>query len=72
MLLADEEIDVFGDGEQRRDFTYVDDAVDAFLLAAARDEARGAGLQPRRRGTSRLRELAEMLIGSHGERVATG
>ena len=32
---------VFGDGAQRRDFNYVDDAVAAFLLAAARDEATG-------------------------------
>ena len=39
--LADEELLVYGDGSQRRDLTYVDDAVAAFLLAAARDEAVG-------------------------------
>jgi nucleoside-diphosphate-sugar epimerase len=33
---------VFGDGEQSRDFTYVDDAVDANLLAAAADGVSGA------------------------------
>ena len=32
-VLDDEEIQLFGDGRQRRDFTYVDDAVEAFLLA---------------------------------------
>ena len=32
---------VFGDGSQRRDFTYVDDAVDAFLLAGPAREADG-------------------------------
>ena len=32
---------IFGDGAQRRDFNYVDDAVRAFLLAAASDEANG-------------------------------
>jgi len=37
-LLEGEAIEVWG-GEQLRDFTYVDDAVEAFLLAAARDEA---------------------------------
>lgn len=34
-------IDVFGDGRQRRDLTYVDDAVEAMLLAAAKPEANG-------------------------------
>ena len=34
------ELVIYGDGEQRRDFNYVDDAVRAFLLAAARAERR--------------------------------
>ena len=34
-------IELFGDGEQRRDFTYVDDAVEALLLAATRPAAIG-------------------------------
>jgi UDP-glucose 4-epimerase len=41
-LVRDEEIKVFGDGHQRRDFTYVDDAVRAFLLAASSVQAPGA------------------------------
>lgn len=36
-----EEIQLFGDGSQLRDFTYVDDAVDLFLLAGSADEANG-------------------------------
>ena len=32
-----EEIQLFGDGEQKRDFDYVDDVVDAFLRAGALD-----------------------------------
>jgi nucleoside-diphosphate-sugar epimerase len=32
---------VYGDGSQLRDLTYVDDAVDAFLLTADRDESDG-------------------------------
>ena len=35
-VLRDEPIPVYGDGEQTRDFTYVDDAVEANVLAAAR------------------------------------
>ena len=62
-LLEGETIKVFGDGEQLRDFNYVDDAVEAFLLAAARDEARRPGLQPRRRrGRSACKDLAELLV----------
>jgi UDP-glucose 4-epimerase len=39
-LLADEPCTVFGDGEQTRDFVYVDDVVDSFARAAER----GGGL----------------------------
>jgi UDP-glucose 4-epimerase len=40
LLLAGKPCTVFGDGEQTRDFVYVDDAVDAFVRAADR----GSGL----------------------------
>lgn len=36
-----ETIRIFGDGKQVRDMNYVDDVVDAFLLAAASDKANG-------------------------------
>jgi nucleoside-diphosphate-sugar epimerase len=36
-ILNDEEIAVFGDGSQTRDFTYVDDAVEANIFAANND-----------------------------------
>jgi len=36
-ILNNEEIAVFGDGTQTRDFTFVDDAVEANLLAAEND-----------------------------------
>ena len=39
--LEDQELLVYGDGAQRRDLTYVDDAVDAFLATAASDDANG-------------------------------
>jgi UDP-glucose 4-epimerase len=37
-LLADEPCTVFGDGEQTRDFVFVDDVVDAFVRAAERGD----------------------------------
>lgn len=38
-ILADEPIKIYGDGSQRRDFTYIDDAVDMTLLAGIKPEA---------------------------------
>jgi UDP-glucose 4-epimerase len=40
-LLEGKPIQVFGDGTQRRDYNYVDDVVNALLLAATRSEAEG-------------------------------
>ncbi|HWX23658.1 MAG TPA: NAD-dependent epimerase/dehydratase family protein, partial [Vicinamibacteria bacterium] len=39
--LLGEEIQIFGSGEQTRDFDYVDDVVDAFLRAGASDASDG-------------------------------
>lgn len=39
--LSEKTIEVFGDGSQRRDLTFVDDVVDAMLAAAARRETNG-------------------------------
>ena len=44
LAVQGEPIRVFGDGSQLRDFTYVSDAVDAFLRAALVDEAYGRPL----------------------------
>src|SRR3954463_11770304 len=42
--LEGQDLQVFGDGKQLRDFTYVSDAVDAFLAAALTEEAFGKAL----------------------------
>src|SRR5919202_2073142 len=57
-----EEITIFGDGSQLRDFTYVDDAVEAFLLAGANDAANGQTFNVGAIEPVSLRELAELLI----------
>jgi UDP-glucose 4-epimerase len=64
-ILSGEPIEVWG-GEQLRDFTYVDDAVEAFLLAACRPEALGeifniGGTEP-----VNLKQLAELLVAANG------
>jgi UDP-glucose 4-epimerase len=51
LAMDDQEIRVFGDGSQMRDFVYVDDAADAFLRAGASDACDGevfnvGGLEP--------------------------
>ncbi|MHA2039641.1 MAG: NAD-dependent epimerase/dehydratase family protein, partial [Promethearchaeota archaeon] len=40
-ILSGEDIKVFGDGKQLRDFNYVEDVVDAFLISAASKDAYG-------------------------------
>lgn len=40
-VLDGEEIQIFGDGQQKRDMIYVDDVVEAFLLAGMDDRANG-------------------------------
>jgi UDP-glucose 4-epimerase len=41
LAIENQTIQIYGDGSQRRDFVYVDDAVDAFLRAGASDACNG-------------------------------
>lgn len=65
-VLSGKEITVYGDGTQRRDFNYVDDAVRAFLLAAVRPEARGQVFNLGSDEVVSLGELADLLIEVNG------
>ncbi len=60
-LLQGEPIEVW-DGEQRRDFTFVDDVVEAFLAAATNDAAVGRVFNVGGDGPISLHSLAELLI----------
>ncbi|MDP2137975.1 MAG: NAD-dependent epimerase/dehydratase family protein [Candidatus Didemnitutus sp.] len=64
-VLSGEPFEVWG-GEQSRDFTYVDDAVQAFLLAAAKRAAVGAVYNLG--GTERitLLDLADLVVAAAG------
>jgi UDP-glucose 4-epimerase len=62
LAIEDREIQIYGDGSQRRDFVYVDDAADAFLRAGADDTCNGqvlnvGGLEP-----VAHRDLVQLLI----------
>src|SRR5437867_1233615 len=66
LVLENNEIQIFGDGTQLRDFVYVDDAVDAFLRAGADEASNGeafnvGGLEP-----IRHRDLVELMIRTAG------
>ena len=53
---------IFGDGEQKRDFNYVDDVVDALVLAATRDEAIGKIYNLGSKEVVSLNQLAELVV----------
>jgi UDP-glucose 4-epimerase len=54
------------EGHQLRDFTYVDDAVDAFLLAAASEAANGEIFNLGGECVISLKQLAELLVEANG------
>src|SRR5574340_1202627 len=57
-LIDGEAIEIWGDGTQIRDFNYVDDVVDAILLAASAEEANGQIYNLGSDETINLRDLA--------------
>jgi UDP-glucose 4-epimerase len=61
-VMDGETITIFGDGLQLRDFTYVDDTVEAFLMAGVNDAANGQVFNVGALEPISLRELAELLI----------
>ncbi len=64
-VLEGKPFDVWG-GEQRRDFTFVDDCVDALLVAAASEAAEGGVFNLGGPPPVTLKELAELLIACNG------
>ena len=66
-------IEVFGEGSQLRDLTYVSDAVDAFVVAAVVEEAHGQALNVGGREPVPLLEVAQLCqeLAGHGAGVKT-
>jgi UDP-glucose 4-epimerase len=67
-VVLGEEILLFGDGEQKRDFNYVDDVVDAFLIAAATGESQGDVFNLGSTPPTSLREFLDILYEVAGEK----
>ena len=65
LLLEGKSFEVWG-GQQLRDFTYVDDCVEALLLAAVRPEAAGQVFNLGGGEITSLVDLARLLIGFNG------
>ncbi len=62
LALEDREIQVFGDGSQVRDFVYVDDAVNAFLVAGMSEACNGQAFNVGGEEHLAHRDLVELLI----------
>ena len=62
LAVLGEELLIFGDGKQRRDFTFVDDAVDAFLRAGSSDAADGEVFNVGGEPPVSLGDLAGLLV----------
>jgi UDP-glucose 4-epimerase len=61
-LIEGKPITVYGDGAQLRDFNYVDDCVEALLLAASRDDAIGKVYNLGGSEVIALKDLASILV----------
>ena len=65
LLLEGKSFEVW-DGDQLRDFTYVDDAVDAFLMTAVNNNTNGGIFNLGGENAISLKKLAELLISVNG------
>lgn len=62
LLIEGKPIQIFGDGNQRRDFNYVDDCVEALLRAGGSDATNGKVYNLGSAEVVSLRQLAELLV----------
>jgi len=62
LALDNQEIPIYGDGLQERDLNYVDDVVDAFLLAAANEKSNGEVFNVGSGQSISLLDLTELIL----------
>jgi nucleoside-diphosphate-sugar epimerase len=65
LILEGKPFEVWG-GNQLRDFTYVEDAIDALLLAASQDKANGRAYNLGGCEVVSLEQLAQLLVRANG------
>jgi UDP-glucose 4-epimerase len=66
LLVEGKEIQLFGDGSQMRDFNYIDDVVDALLLAGMNDKSNGEIFNLGGDEPISLKDLVELMIEVNG------
>lgn len=66
LLIENKPIKVFGDGEQLRDFNYVDDCVDAMLIAGLSEESNGKVYNLGSSEVISLKDLAALMVSIDG------
>lgn len=66
LILEDQELQVFGDGSQLRDFVFVDDAVEAFLAAGLSEPMNGEALNVGGDAPISHRDLVERMMAVAG------
>lgn len=62
LAMDNKEISIFGEGSQLRDYSFVDDVVNAFLIAGENKEAEGKAYNTGSGAPVRFREMAEAII----------
>jgi UDP-glucose 4-epimerase len=70
-VMRGEPITIHGDGEQTRDFVFIDDVVDAWMCVFDAPEAYGAVFNVGSGRETSVKELADSVLGAFGESRAT-
>lgn len=65
--IDDKEILIFGDGNQKRDYIFVDDLADAFILASVSDKASGEVFNIGSGSGTKFKDMAKTIIGIVGK-----
>jgi UDP-glucose 4-epimerase len=71
LVLEGNDLPIFGDGAQRRDFNFVDDVVEALMLTATDERATGRIYNLGSEEVVSLRDLAELLVAVNGSGAFT-
>ena len=71
LISQGKEINIFEDGEESRDFVYIDDVVDATFLAATHHNAVGGTFNVGSGVATTVRQVVDALFSAFGQRVPT-